>query len=207
MTWELRRAVAKGMTPIALVAIATIMGGGAQVLAIELGELQAARSNSPPYIFRLPLLAPPPSISAIAAVTVRQPPDTLAFVKQHVVELRLHALADVELEVSYGGQTLNRLLPKSELQAARMRAEMTSASNLSLSVKAKSRDRPSPEAMPVAQAVAGASNRSLIEREVEGIRQEIHSLVERVAPWDGSSPPNEGRAGDAVTAVLTLVLG
>ena len=59
----------------------------------------------------------------------------------------------------------------------------------------------------MAQAVAGASNRSLIEREIEGIRQEIYSLVERVAPWEGGSPPNEDRAGDAITAVLTLVLG
>jgi hypothetical protein len=195
------------MTPIALVVVASIMGGAAQVLGFELGALQAVPSNSPPYIFRLPLLTPPHGASATAAVTVRHPPDTLSFVKQHVVELRLRALADVELEVSYGGQTLNRLLPKSELQAARMRVEMAPASNLSLPVKAKSRDRPSPEAIPVAQAVAGASNRSLIEGEIDGIRQEIFSLVERVAPWEGGTPPNEDRAGDAITAVLMLVLG
>ena len=132
MTWELRSALAMGMAPIALVVVASISGGAAQVLAIELGELQAVPSNSPPYIFRLPLLTPLHGASAIATVTVRQPPDTLAFVKQHVVELRLRALTDVELEVSYGRQTLNRLLPKSELQAARMRVEMAPASNPSL---------------------------------------------------------------------------
>jgi hypothetical protein len=196
-----------GMIPIALVVVASIVGVAAQVRAIELGELQAVPSNSLPYVFRLPLLTPPHSAPASAAVTVRQPPDTLAFVRQHVIELRLRTLADVELELSYGGQTLNRLLLKSELQAARMRMEMVPASNLSLAVKAKSRDRPSPEAMPMAQAVASASNRSLIEREIEGIRQEIHGLVERVVPWAGGSPAPEVRAGDAIPPVLTLVLG
>ena len=87
-------------------------------------------------------------------MTVRQPHDTLSFVKQHVVELRLRALADVELEVSYGGQTLNRLLPKSELQAARMRVEMAPASNL-VPPSQREKPRPSvPEAIPLAQTVA-----------------------------------------------------
>jgi len=207
MTWDLRRAVARGMTPVVLVMVASVMGGGAQVLATELGELQAVPSKVPPYIFRLPLLTAPHGASAIVAVTVRQPPDTLSFVKQHVVELRLRALADVELEVSYEGQTLNRLLLQSELQAARRRVEMAPVANLSLLAKAKNQDRPSPKAISVAQAVAGGSDRSLIEREIEGIRQEIHSLVERVAPWEGGSPPNEDHTGDSITAVMTLVLG
>jgi hypothetical protein len=194
-----------GMTTIALL-VASIMGE-TQVLAIELGELQAVPSNAPLYIFRLPILTPPYGASAIAAVKVRQPPDTLAFVKQHVVELRLRTLSDVELEVSYGGQTLNRLFLTSELQAARIRVDMAPASKLSLPVTAKNRDRPYPEAMPVAHAVAGASNRNMVEREIEGIRQEIHNMVERVAPWEVGSPPNEDRAGDAITAVSTLVLG
>jgi hypothetical protein len=122
-----------GMAHIALVVVvvASIGGGAAQALAIELGELQAVPSNSPPYIFRLPLITPLHGPSASAAVTVRQPPDTLSFVKQHVVELRLRSLTDVELEVSYGGQTLNRLLPKSELQAA-VRAEMAPTRTRSL---------------------------------------------------------------------------
>lgn len=191
---------------LAMVVVASICGGAAQVLAIELGELQAVPSNSPPFIFRLPLITPLHGPSAIAAVTVRQPPDTLSFVKQHVVELRLRSLTDVELEVSYGEQTLNRLLLKSELQAARMRLEMAPASNPSPPARAKGRDRPSSETSSVAQAPEGASDRPLFERELEGIRQEIQRLVERVTPWEELSPPL-GDRGESATAVLTLMLG
>ena len=209
MTSELRSAVAMGMAPIALavVVVASICGGAAQVLAIELGELQAVPSNSPPYIFRLPLITPLHGPSAIAAVTVRQPPDTLSFVKQHVVELRLRSLTDVELEVSYGEQTLNRLLLKSELRAARMQLEMAPGSNPFQPARAKGRDRPFPETSAVAQAPEGASDRPLFEREFEGIRQEIQRLVERVTPWKELSPPLEDRGESAITAVLTLMLG
>lgn len=198
-----------GMAHIALavVVVASICGGAAQVLAIELGELQAVPSNSPPFIFRLPLITPLHGPSAIAAVTVRQPPDTLAFVKQHVVELRLRSLTDVELEVSYGEQTLNRLLLKSELQAARMRLEMAPASNPSPPARAKGRDRPFSETSSVALAPEGASDRPLFERELEGIRQEIQRLVERVTPWEELSPPLGDRGENAITAVLTLMLG
>ena len=136
-----------------MVVVASIVGGAAQALAIEFGELHAVPSNSPPYIFRLPLITPLHGPSAVAAVTVRRPPDTLSFVKQHVVELRLRSLTDVELEVSYGGQTLNRLLPKSELQAARTRAEMAPTSSPSLPARAKGRDRPFAEALAVSQAL------------------------------------------------------
>jgi hypothetical protein len=209
MTWELRSAVAMGMAHIALavVVVASICGGAAQVLAIELGELQAVPSNSPPFIFRLPLITPLHGPSAIAAVTVRQPPATLSFIKQHVVELRLRSLTDVELEVSYGEQTLNRLLLKSELQAARMRLEMAPASNPSPPARAKGRDRPFSETNSVAQAPEGASDRPLFERELEGIRQEIQRLVERVTPWEELSPPLGDRGESAITAVLTLMLG
>jgi hypothetical protein len=209
MTWELRSAVAMGRAHIALmmVVVAGIIAGAAQALAIELGELQAVPSNSPPYSFRLPLITPLHGPSAVATVTVRQPPDTLSFVKQHVVELRLRSLTDVELEVSYGGQTLNRLLPKSELQAARMRVEMAPTPSPSLSARAKGRDRPFPEAIAVSQVPEGASDRSLIEREIEGIRQEIQSLVERVTPWERFSPPVGDRAEGTMTAMLTLMLG
>jgi hypothetical protein len=209
MTWELRSAVAMGMAHIALVmvVVASIVGGAAQALAIELGELHAVPSNSPPYIFRLPLITPLHGPSAVAAVTVRRPPDTLSFVKQHGVELRLRSLTDVELEVSYGGQTLNRLLLKSELQAARMRVEMGRTSSPSLSGRAKGRDRPFAEALAVSQAPEGVSDRSLIEREIEGIRLEIQSLVERVTPWERFSPPVGDRAESTMTAMLTLMLG
>jgi hypothetical protein len=209
MTWELRSAVAMGMAHIALVVVvvASIGGGAAQVLAMELGELQAVPSHSPPYVFRLPLITPLHGPSAIAAVTVRQPPDALSFVKQHVVELRLRSLTDVELEVSYGEQTLNRLLLKSELQAARMRLEMAPASNPSQLARAKGRDRPFPEAGAAAQAPASISDRPLFEHEFEGIRQESQRLVERVTPWTELSPPRGDRGESAITAVLTLMLG
>jgi hypothetical protein len=208
MTRELRSAVAMGMAHIALVVVvAGIVGGAAQARAIELGELQAVPSNVPPYIFRLPLIAPPQGASAIAAVQVRQPPDTIAFVKQQVVELRLRSLTDVELEVSYGGQTLNRLLPTSELQAARRRVEMAPTSHLSLPARAKGRERSFPEALAMPQAPAGASSRSLIELEMEGIRQEIHRLVEPVAPWEGFSPPIWGSAASAITTMVRPMLG
>ena len=198
-----------GRAPIALavLVVASICGGATPVLAIELGALQAVPSNSPPYIFRLPLIIPLHGPSAIGAVTVRQPPDALSFVKQHVVELRLHSLTDVELEVSYGEQTLNRLLPKSELQAARMRLEMAPASNPSPPARAKGRDRPFSETSSVAQVPEGAADRSRFERELEGIRQEIQRLVERVTPWDEISPPLGARSESAITAVLTPMLG
>jgi hypothetical protein len=198
-----------GMAHVALVVVvvASVGGGAAQARAIELGELQAIPSTVPPYSFRLPLIAPPQGASAIAAVKVRQPADTIAFVKQQVVELRLRSLTDVELEVSSGGQTLNRLLPKSELQAARMRVEMAPTSHLSLPARAKGRERSFPEALAMSQAPAGASNRSLIEREMDGIRQEIHSLVEPVAPWEGFSPPVWGSAASSITTMVRLMLG
>ncbi len=209
MTWELRSAVVMGMAPIALavVVVASICGGAAQVLAIELGELQAVPSHSPPYIFRLPLITPLHGPSTIGAVTVRQPPDALSFVKQHVVELRLRSLTDVELEVSYGEQTLNRLLLKSELQAARRRLEIAPASNPSPPARAKGRDRPFREASSVAQAPEGVSDRPLFEREFAGIRQEIQRLVEGVTPWEELSPALGERGESAITAVLTLMLG
>ena len=192
---------------LAVIVVASICGWAAQVVAIELGELQAVPSNSPPYIFRLPLITPLHGPSASGTVTVRQPPGALSFVKQHVVELRLRSLTDVELEVSYGEQTLNRLLLKTELQAARMRLEMAPASNLSPPARAKGRDRPFSETSSVTQAPEGASHRPLFERELEGIRREIQRLVERVTPWEELSPPLADRGEVAITVVLTLLLG
>ena len=68
-------------------------------------------------------------------------------------------------------------------------------------------DRPFAEAIAVSQAPEGASDRSLIEGEIEGIRQEIQSLVERVTPWERFSPPIGDRAEGTMTAMLTLMLG
>jgi hypothetical protein len=209
MTWQLRSAGALGMAHmvLALVAAASLFVGAAPALGIELGELQAIPSNSPPYIFRLPIITPLHSPSAPAAVTVRQPPDVLSFVKQQVVELRLRSLTDIELEISLGGQTLNRLLPKSELQAARRRLQTMPAGNPSQPARAKDWDRPFPEAIPLKPAPEGAPDRTLLEREMEEIRQEIHSLVGRVTPWEGPSPPVEENGEGTLPMGLTLMLG
>jgi hypothetical protein len=196
-----------GMAHMALVAAASLCVGAAPVLAIELGELQAIPSNSPPYIFRLPIISPLHGPSAIAAVTVRHPPDVLSFVKQQVVELRLRSLTDIELEISLGGQTLNRLLLKSELQAARMRRQATPVSNPSQPARAKGPDHPFPEVMPLKPALEGASDRAPLEREMEEIRQEIHRLVGRVSPWEGLPPPVEADAEGIIPSGLTLMLG
>jgi hypothetical protein len=188
-----------------LVVVASIFAGAAQGLAIELGELQAMPSNAPPYRFRLPIITPLPGPAA--AVTVRHPPDALAFVKQNAVELRLHSLTEIELEVSHGGQTLNRLLLQRELLAARTRLETVPASNPSQPARAKGRDRPLPEASPPAPAPKGADDRTLLDREVDGIRQEIHRLVGRVAPWEGPPSPSGAIGEGTVTPAMTLMLG
>jgi hypothetical protein len=196
-----------GMAPVVLTVMVSLLAGSAQVLAIALGDLQAVPSSYPPYIFRLPLITPSQGSSAIAAVTVRQPPDALLLVKQKVLELRLRALTDVELEVSQGGQTLNRLLLQSELQEARMRLATAPASESPQPIRAKARDRRLAEAMPVTLASAEASHRAVLEREIEGIRQELHNLVGRVTPWDGVAPLAGETGQSTMTAVLTLMLG
>lgn len=91
--------------------------------AIELGELEALPGEAPPFSFRLPILRQPPSPAALPSVVVRRPSDVLFFLKQGVLEIRLLELADVELEIGHAGQTLNRLLLKAELQAARARMQ------------------------------------------------------------------------------------
>ena len=181
-----------------------------QALAIELGALQAVPSSYPPYIFRLPIITPGYDPATIAAVTVRQPSDAVSFVKQNVLELRLRTLTDVELEVSQGGQTLNRLLLKSEFQTARLGLETVPASNASQLSSAKGRDRLFAEAMPLTPAPAtsaAAPDGAVLERELEGIRQEVHNLVGRVIRWGEFSPPAERTGESAIPAGLTLLLG
>jgi hypothetical protein len=197
------------MAPLVLTVtmMVSLLAGSAQVLAIALGDLQAVPSSYPPYIFRLPIITPSQGSSAIAAVTVRQPPDALLLVKQKVLELHLRALTDVELEVSQGGQTLNRLLLQSELQEARMRLATAPASESPQPIRARARDRPLAEAMPVTLASAEASHRAVLEREIEGIRQELHNLVGRVTPWDGVAPLAGETGQSPMTTMLTLMLG
>lgn len=187
--------------------MAGVLAGTTQVLALEVGELQAVPSNSPPYIFRLPISTPPHGPSAIAAVTVRRPPDALSFVKRNVLELRLRALTDVELEVSQGGQTLNRLLLKSELQAARTRLEAAPTSHSPQPTRAKGRDPALAEATPLASASAGTPEHTLRERELDEIRREFQNLVGRVTPWQGLSPPAGSTGESSASMVFTLMLG
>jgi hypothetical protein len=206
MTWKLRRAVAIALRPMTLLVVAGIVGEAGAVAALELGELRAVPSQAPPYIFRLPLLAPPRAPRTPASVTVRQPLDAHAAVKQQMIELYLRTLTDVELEVGVGGQTLNRLLLKHELQAARVQVEAASSTHLAPAVKLKSRERPSPEASPPPPAPVLASDRSLIERELEGIRQEIHGLVATVRAW-GEAPPQALPSEDLISAAGGAALG
>jgi hypothetical protein len=209
MTWELRSAAAMGRVLVALimVVVASGVGAAAQAKAMALGELHAVPSHAPPYIFRLPLITPRQDPAATAAVKVQQPPDTIAFVKQQMVEFRLRTLTDVELEVSYAGQTLNRLLPKSELQTARLRVETVPTANLSLPARAKGHDRAFPEALVTVQPPVGAIDHAAIEGEMEGIRQAIHSLVAQVAPVEGFSRPVWGSVAGSVTTWWWLMLG
>jgi hypothetical protein len=190
---------------LAVVVAASIGLGTTEVWAIELGPLQAVPSSALPYIFRLPIITPPHDASAHAAVTVRQPPDVTSFVKRNVVELRLHALSDIELEVSQGGQTLNRLLLKSELQVARLRLE--EAPTLPpQSARAKGRERPLTEAM-LLSAAEEAADRTSLEHEMAGIRQEMQGLVGGVMSWAGSSSPAGAPGEDIAAAMVPLLVG
>jgi len=100
---------------LATIAMAWLEAGAA---AFELGDVQAVPGAHPPYVFRLPITPNRGDGGGVPSVTVRHPPDVLGVVKNQTLELRLPNLTDVELEISYGGQTLNRLFLTRELQAA-----------------------------------------------------------------------------------------
>jgi hypothetical protein len=188
-----------------LVVVSLVMPA-TQVIAIELGELQAMPGSPPPYIFRLSLIFPPHGSSDLPAVTVRQPRDGLSFVKNHRLELRLPALTDVELEINQGGQTLNRLLLKSELQAARARLETATASIRHQPARATGRQGPATEARPLTSTAEEAPDQALLAREMQEIRQEIQNLVGRVTPWEGLSTPVWPAAKAAATPVVARTL-
>jgi hypothetical protein len=198
-----------GMAHMALAAVmaAGVLAGASQALALELGALQAIPSSYPPYIFRLPIISQPHSPAAVAAVTVRQPPDALSFVQKNVLELRLRSLTDVELEVSQEGQTLNRLLLKSELLGARAQVEAARASNPTQLARADGRGRPLAEGSPLAPTAEGVPDRALLESELEWIRQEIQNLVGGVTPWVEPAPPAGHSGESSAIAVFTLMLG
>jgi hypothetical protein len=131
---------------LALTVILVILfgaGAGVAVPALELHELQAVSSNSPPYVFRLPLtLQHSSDQSHLPVVMVRRPPDTLWLVKPGLLEFHLHSLTDLELEIRHGGQTLNRLFPATELQAARTRLQARLAWERYQAAQAKSQEPP-----------------------------------------------------------------
>jgi hypothetical protein len=110
-----------------LLAAVTVTAPRSACAAISIGEPQAMRSSAAPYVFRVPLAFQPQDPGETAAVTVHSPADAVALVRTNMLELRLRRLTDVEIEVSYAGQTLNRLVLVTELQRARAPLEATTA--------------------------------------------------------------------------------
>jgi hypothetical protein len=252
-------------------ALALLLSAGgivvpAKAVALTLGELQASPRHPPPYVFRLPILAAPHGSLDAAAVTVRRPQDALSFVKNNTLELQLRSLTDVELEVSHGGQTLNRLLVKYELQAARAPLEAAMTWEHYQTAKAKGLPRlrlsalldaayqshqawsqfnPAAARDPLAQVAQerlrflaasprladptsreashregqppaewspetgtdSAVERTVVEREIAMIREEIHQLMVRVTPWPEAEVARWPSQGDTTTALVPLLLG
>ncbi|MBI3329838.1 MAG: hypothetical protein HYZ81_24415 [Nitrospinae bacterium] len=91
--------------------------------SIELGDLHAVPSSGPAHVFQLPIFRQAQAPLDMPTIIVRRPSDVLFFVGNNTLELRMLELADVELEISYAGRTVNRLLLKTELQAARARLQ------------------------------------------------------------------------------------
>lgn len=191
----------------AMVLVASLMVLTEQAIAIELGELQAVPGSYAPYIFRLAIIPSPRAPASTPAVTVRHPHNTVSFVKNNVLELHLGSLSDVELEVIHGSQTLNRLLLLSELHAARAQLWMTTVSPRYPPAAVKDRETPAGATRPLMPAAPSAPDRALVEREMQGIRQEIQSLVKPVIPWEGFSTLPWHADSGAATVVFTLMLG
>jgi hypothetical protein len=106
------------LTAAAIVLAMAVTGACEPPSSIVLGDVLALSGGGPPYHFRLPLTLASRLPDAFPAVTIRHPRDALGLVKPAALELQLRALSDVEIEISYAGQTLNRLIPRAELQAA-----------------------------------------------------------------------------------------
>ncbi len=132
---------AKYITCAAILATLAVAWPAGIATAIELGEVQALPGGHPPYVFRLPLVRNSQDGGDLPSVTVRRPTDVLGVVKNSSLELRLQNLTDVELEISYGGQILNRLFLKEELQTAHARMMAAVAWNRYRAAKAKGQTR------------------------------------------------------------------
>jgi hypothetical protein len=187
-------------------------------------------------------------------------------VKNNTLELQLPSLTDVELEISHGGQTLNRLLMKIELMAARTRLEAATAWSRYQTAKAKSSPRlqlaalldtayqahqawaqvdPGAAQHPLAQVaqerhrfltvhtrqsdpgileastragpfaeeeapgpvIAHAPDRTMLEREMQAIRDEIHHLMTRVTPWADAEGPARRPQERKASSFFPLLLG
>ena len=156
------------------VALAAAIGSGtgrAQSQAsLELGDLRAVPSRGSTLVFQLPIVWYAHSPLGMPTVVVRRPSNVLFFVANNTLELRLLELADVELEVSHAGQTVNRLILKTELEAARARmlAAMRRHRVRAAKTKGVKAAHPSPSSLAV------------LQREMVGIRTEIQQLVDHV---------------------------
>jgi hypothetical protein len=251
---------------VAVLLIASVVVVSGRAIAVALGELQAVPSNPPPYVFRLAILPAPHGSLDTPAVTVHQPHDALSLVKNNTLELRLRSLTDVELEVSDGGQTLNRLLMKSELLGARARLDATTSWGRYQAGKAKNSPRPQlialldtayqthrawgrfdpiaaqqplaqvtqerlrvlaadarpavsilqdvspregplPEGQLAGPGTDGTPGRSMLERELLAIREEMRDLMARVTPWAEAEAPARQLQGHDTTPFVPLLLG
>ena len=172
---------------LAAIAVAWLEAGAA---AFELGDVQAVPSGHPPYVFRLPIVRTSGDGSGVPSVTVRYPTDVLGVVKNQTLELRLPNLTDVELEISYGGQTLNRLFLTRELQTADARLTATLAWHRYRAAKAKGR---APSQLTALVDEAYQTHRDWVQLEPRRA-QPLFSRVERerrqvLAADRGGQPP------------------
>jgi hypothetical protein len=188
-------------------ALACLVSPAMRANALELGELRAVSGRSPPYVFRLSIISSQYGLPEIPAVTVRQPPNVLSMVKHNFLELRLPALVDVELEITQGGQTLNRFLLKSEFQAARAGLETAATTVRQLPAPVKERQAQLQETKPPTSTAAPPTPQYLLEHDLQELRQAMHTLVARVTPWAALSTPVWHEEGRAATPVFTLTLG
>jgi hypothetical protein len=105
-------------TALTMALMAVIVSGTGRAQSqpsIELGDLRAVSSNGSALAFQLPIVWQAHAPLGMPTVVVRRPSNVLYFVANNTLELRMFELADVELEISHAGQTLNRLLLKTEL--------------------------------------------------------------------------------------------
>ena len=161
-------------TALAVALLAAIVAGTGRAhsqSSLELGALRAVPSRGPALVFQLPIISQAHAPLDMPTVVIRRPSNALFFVANQTLELRLLELADVELEVSHAGQTVNRLLLKTELETAR--ARMLSSIKRDRDQAAKTGDGKS--------AGPARSSMAALEGQMVGLRGEIQQLVDHVA--------------------------